>query len=334
MKKLFIVFIILFVLFTVSAKETGEELKVEEFNYRPYKASEFLLDSLALLGGTSLAAAMSLAVGFGSDSIEGFLFRTIGVASFFTPIMASAGVNLSGTLGYKSGGNFFAGAAGGYLISIPFLLLLLVPDGDLFISEAVLGTFFMSTGTMIGYAASRKTRLYSSGALIMNVLGTVLGGVSGLLTHLSTDSDSDIDAHSLVHAVPSLSLTIGCTFITFLISRYAIVDEPDNAGTWLGVMGGTILGAMTGFGIGAIWKYKDNGTYGSGATTALVIGGAIFGELIGFAASHTTMPSRKRSFKEKKITFNMLPPMMVPEKIPLSNKTLKRWMILNVGISF
>lgn len=102
----------------------------------------------------------------------------------------------------------------------------------------------------------------------------------------------------------------------------------------LALLGGTAAGALTGFAIGAIWEVSGDGQYDRGATTALVIGGAIIGELIGFAATHTTMPDRKKGFKERKVTFNMLSPMMVPEKIPMSDKTFKRWMILNAEVSF
>lgn len=44
MKKLIVVFSILFLLFTVSAQQTTKELEVEEFKYKPYRASELILE--------------------------------------------------------------------------------------------------------------------------------------------------------------------------------------------------------------------------------------------------------------------------------------------------
>jgi hypothetical protein len=217
-------------------------------------------------------------------------------------------------------------------MALPFFATAFLFDGELF-PFVGLGSALIIPGVMVGFAASRKTRLYSARALMMNVFGTVLGGFSGMVTYYST-INSDIDRQSIVHAVPAIFLTLGGTTLTYLISRYAIVDEPDNAGTWLGVLGGTALGALTGFGIGTIWKYGGRDSYLAGITTAFVIGGAIMGELIGFAASHTTMPDRKIMSKEKKVSVSILPPMMVPERIPMSNKTFKRWMILNAGLSF
>jgi hypothetical protein len=333
MRKIVAIVLVLFVFLTISAEQTENQLETVDFEYRPYKIKEFMLDSLALLGGVTVAAAISIPIGFSGDSLEGFVFTIVGAATISTPIMASAGIHLSDYLGHKGGGNYFAGVAGGYAMAAPFLLTAFLINNDLLLPSLVLATTLMTPGVMVGYAASRKTRLYSGGSLVMNLLGTVLGSVSGMLTHHAT-TELDIEDHSVVHAVPSIFLTVGGTFITFLISRYAIVDEPDNAGTWLGVMGGTFLGAMTGFGIGCIWKYSDTHRYDRGVTTALVIGGAILGELIGFASSHTTMPDRRTNPKEKKVSFSILPPMMIHERIPVVNKTIKRWMILNAGITF
>jgi len=333
MKKVIVVLSIIFVMLTVSAQQTTKKLEVEEFKYKPYKVSEFALESLALLGGASVAFGLSFGSALHGTSFDeaGLIAISTGIA--FAPIFEATATWLVGNLGFKGEGNVFAGILGGYAITIPFFLTLLLPDNDLTIASIALASAMLAPGVMIGYAASRKKRLYSSGALIMNVFGTVLGGVAGMATHLAT-TKTDLDSHSVVHAVPSIFLTLGGTTLMFLVSRYAIVDEPDNAGTWLGILGGTAAGALTGFAIGTIWEVSGNSQYDRGATTALVIGGAIIGELIGFAITHTTMPERRKGFKEKKVSVNILPPMMVPERIPMSNKTFNRWMILNAGLSF
>lgn len=341
MKKLIVIVTILFVFLTVSAQQTTKKLEVEEFKYRPYKASEFVFDSLATIAGAGIVAAISLGIGFQEEECEGEFgcegdlnyapYIGIGVLNLLGPLVGSGGIAVSGFL-HKSQGKYLAGLAGGYIMAFPFITTAFLFDNEV-PAFLFLGTALMVPGIMIGYAASRKTRLYSARALMMNVFGTVLGGVSGMLTLLSVSGNRWND-QSIKYSAPAVLLTVGGTFLTFLVSRYALVDEPDNAGTWIGVMGGTALGAMTGFGIGVIWKYSGDKSYERGAAISFVIAGAILGELIGFAASHTTMPDRKVGQPIKKVSFNILPPMMVPERIPLSNKTFKRWMILNAGLSF
>jgi len=336
MKKLLVIISVLLFFLSVSAQQTTKKIEVEEFKYRPYKTSEFVFDSLATIVGVGMVAAISLGLGFQkTEPQEGYYnpapLISIGVLNLVGPIVGSMGISISGAL-HKSQGNFFAGLAGGYIMAFPFLAIGLLFDNEM-PAFMGLGTALMVPGIMIGYATSRKTRIYSARALMMNVFGTVLGGVSGMLTLLNIPDELWSD-QSLSYAAPAVLLTVGGTFLTFLVSRYALVDEPDNAGTWIGVIGGTALGAITGFGIGALWKFNDNGDYERGAAISLVITGAILGELIGFVATHTKIPKRKIGQPIKKVTFNILPPMMVPERIPIVNKTIKRWMILNAGISF
>lgn len=333
MKKIIGVILIVFVMLTVSAEQMTKTLEVEEFKYKPYKASEFIFESLALLGGAGITFGLSFGLSATEDDFDQAALVAISTGMALSPIIESVGPWLVGNLGYKSDGNIFAGMAGGYAMALPFFLFFLTGDDDIQSTSLILAINMIAPGVMIGYNASKKTKLFSSGALITNTLGTIFGGIAGMSTHFAT-RDSDLDSHSIVHAIPSIFLTLAGTTVAFAISRYAIADDPDNAGTWLGVLGGAAAGALTGFAVGTIWEFSDNGQYDRGVTTALVIGGAILGQLVGFAATHTTMPERKINPKEKKVAVNILPPMMVPERIPLSNKTFKRWMILNAGISF
>ncbi len=351
MKKIFLLFLI-FLFFSVKAYEfkhslLPEELppkKIETFEYAPYTVPEFGLELLAMLGTWVINpfAGLWFLEMILDDATPEFL-------SVF-PATSTFGIVLTGNLVFKKHGSFLASVGGAYATFLPFYSLAFVAKNisdnpDLAATFTKTSFMMIPVGGFLGYVSSQKERQFDSGSLWTDVGGTLLGGIAGMASFTGI-SKKEFKKHPNFYALTVLGSTILGSGAGLSLSRTFIADEPDNAGTWLGVFGGTIIGAGLFYLLSVIpdknheseeeedytivifTDYDD--VYSIGGS---IIIGAVLGTIIGYAITHTTVPGRETG-KKANISMTLLPPTVFPERVPFIEKKFTSWSILNLSVNF
>ncbi len=309
----------------LSEKEQSKEkneftIIPETIEYSPYKGGEFLLESLAITVITIF-------------SIFGAKEDGIYISAMVSPLAAS----FVGNKIFDREGSTVGGYLGFFTLYGAYALGSLINNGDDTKSDnfMFLSIFSIPVGVVMGNAISQKKSQFDRCSLVFNTLGTIAGTIFGLNITSEIKEAPFYKDDSYKYYLPVLLSTTLSSMAFLSISRNLIADEPDNAGTYLGIGLGTLFGGLLGTGLARV--LVKNNTEDSYQELVYPVGagiGALLGSIAGFAISHTTVPGREMKKEKESISVTLLPPSMTPEKVPFIEKRFNSWSILNLKISF
>ncbi len=305
--------------------------------YAPYSGKEFVAETFTV----GFLTAISFIPFYNAqknidESNLGEDFNSVLMTSFLLPlytISAPLLVYLIGNFSFKRDGYFLAAYAGELVVTFPFgLATKAVKDKEVFNSLITAMVVSLPFGIMLGYVSSQNVRQFDSGSLLNNASSIFITGAAGIALVDFTRTTS-LGERSLLHAAPAFAAVTAGAALSLLISRNLIADEPDNAGTWGGVLGGTLIGATAGFLVGGGIKLIRGDSYLKETAPVAVLFGALIGNLAGFALTHTTVPGKENATKEL-VSLKILPPTVNYERIPIIEKKFTSWNILNLELKF